>query len=168
MTFTSVFKYFDNPKAIISDRDPRDTYVFAKEFLLSKGRQIPTDSVENFIIYYKNMRKQLSTYVNHEDIIYLRFEDLIYRYDNSIEKIKKFLNVETHYRKREIFDPNLSINNTQVYKRYPKYKEDIDKIEKELPEYLYDFESFDIKPKNGEMFYGKSPLNKKQNLKKKE
>ena len=47
------FKYFENPVAIIVDRDPRDVYLFMKKFLYKKKRFIPCDNVEDFVTYYK-------------------------------------------------------------------------------------------------------------------
>jgi hypothetical protein len=87
---------------------------------------------------------------------------MIYEYEKTTRKIVDFLELKEHCRPKSIFDPNLSINNTQLFDVYPNYKDDIAYIEKELPEYLYPFENYkDRKKTQGAMFFGKSPLNKK-------
>ena len=67
---------------------------------------------------------------------------MIYRYDESVKKIEEFLDLHGHVRKKEIFDPARSINNTQLIRLHPEDAKNIDYIEKELPEYLYHFEEF--------------------------
>ena len=41
--------------------------------------------------------------------------------------------------KKKYFDPEISVGNVQIYKRYPQFADDITAIENELGEYLYDF-----------------------------
>ena len=43
------FPFFDDARGIVVDRDPRDLYIYAKKVLLSKGRFIPTECVDDFI-----------------------------------------------------------------------------------------------------------------------
>jgi hypothetical protein len=152
--------FFDNPLAIVVDRDPRDNYIFAKKFLLNKGRQIPTETVEKFVVYYRNMRKGMPYIIGSDKILNIRFEDLIYEYDESITKIMTFCGLKEHTNPRTIFAPELSINNTQVFKRYPEYRKEIEYIERELPEFLYPFEKYPEIEVTGNMFSGRSPLNK--------
>ena len=70
------------------------------------------------------------------------FEDLIYCYEDSIKKIEEFLNLGEHIREKQIFDPEKSINNTQLIRLHPEDKNEINKIEKELKEFLYPFEDY--------------------------
>ncbi len=42
------FFLYDDPYAIVVDRDPRDNFIFAKEFLYKKGKFMPTDNVKEF------------------------------------------------------------------------------------------------------------------------
>lgn len=138
------FKFFDNPKAIIVDRDPRDMYIFTKEFYHKRGTiyQIPTDTVSNFVKYFLHMRKG-QPYLQEDDrILLLRFEDMVYRFQETERKIQSFCELSASERKYHYFFPEKSINNTQIYKRYPEYEQDIRYIEKELREYLYPFEEF--------------------------
>src|SRR5690606_32133163 len=121
----SSFRYFKNPKAIVVDRDPRDVYVFAKKFLLHKGRMIPTERVEDFVIYHRNMRKNMPYLEENKRILNINFEDLVYEYDVTIQKVIDFCQLEKHSHPKSIFVPEMSINNTQVFKRYPEYAKDI-------------------------------------------
>ena len=97
----------------------------------------------------------------HPDILKVQFEDLIYNYEETAKIICDFCNLDFNNRKRKLFDPALSINNTQVYKRYPQYAADIKYIEEQLGEYLFPFEKYGERKISGEMFLGRSPLNKK-------
>jgi len=160
------FCFFDNPLAIIIDRDPRDLYIFANEVLVKKKffkytMFMPTKSVDDFILYYKLIRKNQPYLEKNNSILRLHFEDLIYNYDNTSKLINSFcgLNADDRYRKQ--FDPNMSIANTQLFKKFPKYQKAIDKITDELKDYLYDFPNIDIDV-NKEMFSGKSPLRREK------
>ncbi len=155
------FKFFDNPKAIVVDRDPRDVYLFVKKFLLHVARQIPTDSVQDFVEYYSRMRNNQKFHTNNPNVLHIRFEDLIYEYDKTVQEIMDFCGLKTHDCPRSIFEPSMSINNTQMYKKFPECKDDIAYIEKMLPQYLYPFEKYGEVDNTGKMFYGRSPLHNK-------
>lgn len=135
-----VFQFFDDKcKAIIVKKDPRDMYIFAKEFGRSLATFIPTDNVKIFVDYY---RYQMQICELDENTMILNFEDLVYQYGETEKKICDFLGLGNHTKKRKFFDPSISIGNTQVFKKFLKYENDIKYIEKELCEYLYPFEQF--------------------------
>ena len=157
------FPFFENPYAIVVDRDPRDNYVFAKTKLMGRNYFMATDSVEDFVKYYKAIRKEQPYLNNDNRVLFLQFEDMIYDYENTTEKLRCFLNLPENPNPKSIFDPKLSINNTQVFKRFPEYAKDIQYIEEQLTEYLYNFDKYGEIKISGEMFFGKSPLNKKEN-----
>lgn len=147
------FKYFEDPFAILVDRDPRDLYILAKHILLSKCRYIPTQNVEDFIRYYKALRKNRAEVQVDKKVLYVQFEDLIYEYDSTISKIEKFLNINRHNKKKQYFKPEVSAVNTQLYKRFGKeYDEEIRRIESELEEYLYSFDKYRAIQNGGEVF----------------
>lgn len=91
----------------------------------------------------------------------IRFEDLVYHYDTATKKLKDFLHLGENPNPKRIFDPSMSMANTQVWKRYPEFKKDIEYIESELKEYLFDFTGCPEPNVNVKMFSGKSPKNKK-------
>lgn len=135
-----VFHFFDDPYAIIVDRDPRDIYLTVKNLRFTNGRFVPHDKVEDFITYFK----AVSTHREDEDpqrVLRIHFEDLIYDYEHTVERIENFLNIKNHVRMRELFKPELSIKNTQLSAAFPEDKEAIELIEKELKDYLYPFDT---------------------------
>ena len=69
-----------------------------------------------------------------------------------------FLRLPENPRPRSVFEPDLSVANTQVFKRFPQFSKDIEVIERELPEYLYDYSGYPEPDRSKKMFYGKSPL----------
>ncbi len=160
------FAFFDNPRAIVVDRDPRDLYIFSKEFLikkpiLSRTLFMPTEGVREFIDYYRIIRKN-QPYTNDDPrILRIRFEELIYDYDKATKKVSLFCELGENEKKMSVFVPEMSAANTQLVKKFPSYIDDVKQIEKELPEYCFDFEKYPPITVKGEMFSGKSILNKK-------
>lgn len=153
------FNYYDDPRAIVVDRDPRDNYIFAKTTLKGKNTFMPTESVEEFIKYYKALRVNQPYTKDDTRILRLQFEDLVYKYDETTELVRNWLGLPKNPSPKSIFDPALSIANTQTFKRFPQFTEDVKKIEKALPEYIYDFSRYPEPDLSGKMFYGKSPKN---------
>ena len=153
------FPFFRDPYAIVVDRDPRDNYVFARTKLLGKFHYIPINSVDDYIAYYRGLRKEQPYLQDHPRILRLHFEDFIYKYDMTTDRLREFLHLPKNPNPKSVFDPNLSKANTQVFLRFSQFEEDVKKIENELPEYLYDFSDCPKPEKNARMFYGKSPLN---------
>lgn len=150
------FKYFENPYAIVVDRDPRDNYIFAKTKLLGKNSFMACDNVEDFVKYYRSLRHN-QPYINNDRVLVLRFEDLVYNYQKTTECIRLFLDLPENPAPKSIFDPDLSIANTQVFKRFPQFQKEVEYIEKELPDYLFDFSKFPEPDFTKQMFKGKSP-----------
>lgn len=72
------------------------------------------------------------------------------------KKIETFLNIHNHIRPKEVFDPSRSINNTQLIRLHPEEKANIEKIYRELPEFLFDFEKYKDINFNGKPFEGKA------------
>lgn len=150
---SSGFKFFNNAKAVIVDKDPRDLYILLKKEIHTDGSWTPTDNVADFIRYYKRIRQYVD-YTDTGNILVVRFEDLIYEYSKTIEEIERFLNIQQsdHIRKKEIFMPDKSINNTQLYRKYPELVDDISKIELELSSFLYPFDNYPTKTEFGKSF----------------
>lgn len=126
------FPFFEDPYAIIVDKDPRDMYLLAKMSLGAKGSFIPSGNVDDFIVYYRAImsyrdrcRKDLP------NVLYLHFEDLIYDSENTRNRIEDFLGIHASERICSCFDKTKSINNTQLFLKYTQHEEDIRKIEME-------------------------------------
>ncbi|MBU0279241.1 MULTISPECIES: hypothetical protein [unclassified Gemella] len=129
-------KYLDI-KVVIVERDPRDVFIMNKYVWVKNGVPVlyPED-VYKFCRYYKEMRENERK--NNYEVLRIKFEDLIFNYDNSIKMIEAYLNLDStnHIKKRKYFNPDISINNIQIYKQ-EKYKEEVAVIEKELENYLH-------------------------------
>lgn len=150
------FPFYDDPYAIVVDRDPRDNYVFAKTML--HGEYFCPVDVDDYIAYYRCLRRKQPYLQQDPRILRIRFEEMVYEYDATTKKIRDLLHLPDNPRPKSVFDPSLSIANTQVYRRYPQYADDVRKIEKELTEYLFDFSKYKEDPTTKRMFSGKSPL----------
>lgn len=130
-------RYFNNIKIILVDRDPRDLYILNKKFW-NEG-WIPTDNIDTYIKWYKALRVNREVEIKNENILLIQFEDLIFDYEETLEIILKFLNIDkqNHIDKYKYFNPNISIKNTKLFEKFTDYNNDILKIEEELNEYCY-------------------------------
>lgn len=140
MNLSRYLRYFnDEIQVIVVDRDPRDVFVLDKYEW--KDGIIPND-VGTFVKWFKYTRSHRKTEnLDTDQIKFVRFEDLIYKYDETTECVRDWLGLDEkdHKRKGQIFKPEVSIHNTQTWKRYPESCEEIKVIEKEFGEYLYEF-----------------------------
>lgn len=132
----------DNFRAIIIRRDPRDLYCLSK-YVWSKpphgfSAPLPVD-IDEFCDFWK----KTTTYndANTDKVLNLCFEDLVYKYDDTIKRIEKFLNLseKQHISKFDYFDPTQSIKNTQIFERSEEMKKEAALIAERLPELIYDF-----------------------------
>ena len=134
--------YFnDHIKVVVVERDPRDVFLLNKYVHIASGESVPypTDVV-HFCKYYKRMRESEKLFDN-PNILRINFESLVYDYDASIQKIMNLLELDAsaHVRKFDSFNPDISINNTQVFTNRVEYEAEVKIIEQELSEYLFDF-----------------------------
>lgn len=132
-------RYVDNLKVIVVDRDPRDIYILEKE--LWRGTIVPTKNVEIFCKWYKWTRQLYYKDSRPSNCINLQFEDLIYNYEETVDKIENFfgLKSEDHINKLKFLNPEISKKNTKMWEVYGGYENDLKYIESELSEYCYNF-----------------------------
>lgn len=133
-------RYFENIQVIVVDRDPRDLYVLEK--YVWKDGIIPID-VDEFCKWFRYTRDhRTNETVDSSKVMFIQFEDLIYKYNDTIQKIMDWLNLRSidHTNKGQYFNPIKSMNNTMTWKSIKCDKRDIEFIERELPDYLYKFE----------------------------
>ena len=134
----SYLNYFKDLRVIVVDRDPRDLYILNREFW--KEGWIPED-INTYIKYFKTIRMHQNYEAEDKSkVLRIRFEDLIYSYEETLKRIMLFLelNEENHLNKKQFFNPEISIKNTNLQSKYFKYKKEIDMIEKELKEFCYE------------------------------
>lgn len=154
------FPFYDDPYAIVVDRDPRDNYVFAKTKLIGRNHFMAIQTVEDFIKYFKALRDDQPYKKSHSRVLRVQFEEMVYNYSETTKKIVEFLHFPENQNMKSVFNPELSINNTQVWRRFPQFEQDIKVIERELSDYLFDFSKYPEPDFSGNMFFGKSPLHK--------
>ena len=131
-------RYFDSLKVIVVDRDPRDLYLLNK--CIWKESWIPSENIEIYIKWFEKLRSIEKC--NDENIaIYLNFEDFIYNYEDTVEKICKFIGISSgnHVFKKKFFDPSISIKNTNLQEKYIQYDDDCKLIKNRLNKYCYNF-----------------------------
>lgn len=138
------FPYYDNPKAIIIDRDVRDVYAAHQKVYYGEGRHMPRQNIYAFIKQYKGVRCHQSK-INTDSKMYVQFEDFILNYEKVSQQIISFLGLKEHTYPKRFFNPSRSINNIQIYRKYPDLENDIKILEDELPEYCFDFSDLNIK-----------------------
>lgn len=76
-----------------------------------------------------------------KNILRLRFEDMFYNYEESVQLIEDFCGLEAkdHIDKYKYFNPEKSINHLKTFSHCNEYEKEIKRIEDSLTEYLYDF-----------------------------
>ena len=142
ITMQQISRYFDDSKIIIIDRDPRDIFME-----VSKGKQRylpasnnPLKKAEGFIKYYQSIRADQEEIRGHQNILFLRFEDLVLHYSKYLNKIYSFLDIlpEEHTLKGSLFKPDESVKNIGLWKKTEDLEaEAINLIESKLSKYLY-------------------------------
>lgn len=131
--------YFNDLNIIIVDRDPRDLFLLEK--YQYKHKWVPYDDIKKFVKWFRLIREHRKNEIKSDNVLYINFEDFIYDYDNSIDKVASFTGIDkTKWNsKRKYFNPDISIKNTKKWLVYSKAKEEIKYIEKELKEFLVEY-----------------------------
>lgn len=146
-------RYFqENVECFVVDRDPRDVFLLNKYVWAPADTPVPFPvDVHAFVRYYKSIRR-MEKKSDCKNIHHIHFEDIVYRYDDTIKYIKDILKIadDQHKKKRCFFDPDKSIDNTQLFYDC-NYEDEVRVIEQELKEYLYAF-PYERKPNTKKSF----------------
>lgn len=141
---------FDNSKSIIVQRDPRDIY--ASLFVDKEGYYVSNEtsdhwkqkisflgaeSVDNFCKRQLIQFQQVSRETN-PNVLRIRYEDIILKYDQTLNEIYNFLGEEpsVHINKKLFFNPENSKKNIGLWKKVNR-NEEIQIIEEKLSNFLY-------------------------------
>ena len=83
----------------------------------------------------------METKVENPHVHRIKFEDMVYKYDETVAKILEILSLDEamHKGKKTLFVPEISIKNTQLFNMNSRYKDESSYIEACLREYLYEF-----------------------------
>lgn len=130
-------EFFDDVKTIIVDRDPRDNYAEAQR-LYYLNSFMPRGTTRNFVQYYRSSRDLSSRTC---DMLKIQYEDLIYHYFETTERIMSYLGfADRPENEFQFFNPDISV---QYTKRFTEIDQAIVKeIEENLPEYIYEFPEY--------------------------
>ncbi len=126
-------KFFSNPYNICVLRDPRDIYTELKR----KGYGYPGYDVEIFCNWYKLIMKKID-YTENEKLIFIHFEDFVFKKDLILKKIFSFLKIEFDINEKVQFDFIRSENNVRQYENGLE-KFELEYIENNLTNYLFKF-----------------------------
>ena len=139
-------KFFNNDdlKIIVLVRDPRDVFLLNKYVWYHdpRGKRLANPSlrtkVEDFVHDWERTFKPIP---QGKNIMRVQFEDLVYRYEETVAEIENFLGISSsqHIRKKEKFNPHKSIENTQVFNTKDEWRQEVESIEFMLPDNLYTF-----------------------------
>lgn len=147
-------KYFgEDAFVFVIERDPRDVFISNKYYWSKQGEPVPYPvDLEEFCKYYKSLR-QMEKDAKSDRICRIKFEDLIYNYDQTVAMIFEKLgwDIKTHKAPKSRFNPEKSIYNTQLFLKSKEYETECEYIAKELKEYLYDF-PYVLKHKDNSVF----------------
>ncbi|WP_031554198.1 sulfotransferase domain-containing protein [Oribacterium sp. FC2011] len=157
--------YFDDDFRIIRmQRDIRDVYIFNKYLWkeIHAGSMYPFE-IDTFVDYWRRVNACEQPSDDYR-ILTVSFEDLIYNYEETVERIEKHCSLKPEDRTafKSFFDPAKSIKNTQVYRISDKWKDEINRLEKEFSEYTYQF-PYEIETSISDMF-DDSRVKKKKGL----
>lgn len=137
--------FSDNLKVIVVNRDPRDVFLSSKYVWCkpgignSIGKPHFGDNPKKFA---EEWRRTVVRNITNPNALHIYFEDLIYKYTETVKLIEDFLGLspEAHINPRTKFQPEKSIENTQVFTQNDSFAKEAKVIEDYLPEYLYPFE----------------------------
>lgn len=130
----TLYDYFGDFKLLYILSDPRDIYTRAR---LAPGNDwVPV----NPEIFVRSWNRVVPEYKNskNKSLLCLSFDELCNNYDSVLNKLMSFLNLNesAHINKFKFFNPNVSINNTNIWNKL-KNQEPINYIYKNLKEYCY-------------------------------
>jgi len=131
-----------NVKVIIVQRDPRDVFLLNKYYWhkppVSRAKPYyPTDPD----LFIEEWKHTIIGRTNSSQILSIMYEDLIYKYDDTIQLIESFLGLKhsSHSKKKVYFNSDQSIENTQVFECSKEWKNEISNFSTALSSYTYGF-----------------------------
>lgn len=130
------YRYFGDCRPIVVERDPRDVYVnlIKRKSLVGYA----SSKIHDPHLFIKWHKRQRVTNETMDNVLFLRFEDLVLHYEETANKIYSFIGVkkEQHVNLKKYFDPSVSKERIGMWRTYP-YQDEIRVIENELGTYLY-------------------------------
>lgn len=131
--------YVNDLYVVIVDRDPRDLYLLNQLHWKGASYICNTSRVEEYVDWYKTMREHRKYEEPHSKIKYIMLESMIYDYENSINTLAKFfdLDIGNHINKKKHFNPDLSMQWTKIWSRDNRFNREVKYIESKLYDYCW-------------------------------
>lgn len=144
--FCRYLRYLPETRIVLVERDPRDIYLLEK--VIWGGRVAPTDNVEEFCKWYQWTRTLYEEDEFPSEVLYIQFEDLIFKYEEIRRQIMKHFSLTQDMCKEQgrYFDPEISIANTRLWMKINGYEKEINYIETKLKKYCYDYSRISCVP----------------------
>ncbi len=128
---------------IVVSRDVRDQYCD----MIRKGKKgyhllDPEERVDRYVHEYSRRYEDMHRQLQHlpENVLHVRFEDLILHYQDTKKIVEDFLGINDHLSPRRHFDPLVAAKNMQLFRDFGN-REEIAKIEQHMGQWFYPFES---------------------------
>lgn len=134
-------RFFDDDfRLIIVDRDVRDLYVLCKYVWPRLNVSAPYPREKDAFLTLWNRIRGAERPCDSEKVLRVHFEDLIYRYEETVARIEAFVGLtpEQHIAPKSRFDPARSINNTQNFRIRPEWTAEVADIPEKTRD-IYDF-----------------------------
>ena len=123
------FKYFNNLKVIIINRDPRSIYYSMKS---RNSKAYPSTDVKTFTNWYKKIREEQSKSKN-KNIYFIQYENFLNKFEIESKKLNNFLKINQKIKSKF----NLDNSKKNILKaKFNLNKKELKYLEKELKKYL--------------------------------
>jgi hypothetical protein len=142
VNFKKTLRYFDNAKMIIVDRDPRDIYVtMINEKRLLGSDVLNKNSVAKYVKWHHAVRKQTAQDIDdafmQDKVLRLNFEDFFIHYEETIEQIKEFLEIDYSHKYKGTKFKRDNINHHVGIWKHTTEQDAMSHIKEELGEYCF-------------------------------
>lgn len=128
--------YFNSPKLIIVDRDPRDIYVdLIQQDVLIGSASPGIERAQKYVLWHRRLREQKAA--ESPNILHVNFEDLILNYGSTSKLIEDLLEESLVRSGVQSFNTSESHKNIGLWKKFP-YGDEIRFIEENLLVKSYD------------------------------
>lgn len=123
------FKYFDNLKIIIINRDPRSVFYSMKS---RNSRAYPGSNIKLFADWYKRIREQQNKFDKNK-ILEIKYENFIKNFKKEDDKLCNFLKISSNHGNKDIIKKSYK----NIYKARNNLSfGELKYIEKKLNKYL--------------------------------
>ena len=133
-----------NLKIIVVNRDPRDVFLSSKYVWCKPGLGNSVGKPhfgDNPVKFTEEWRRTVILNNTNPNAFHIYFEDLVYKYEETVREIEEFIGLSSndHVAYKSKFQPEKSIENTQVFTQNEAFEREVKVIEDTLYDYLYPF-----------------------------